>query len=450
MFNELVNKITVDINTKEGRSRSVVTSENIAFKHAVTHFLKDLWKASKSTPVRECLVSFQSGYYSENSRYKDPNLNHQQMEAAYNGLIKSGLIETTKSGSLGQQEMKEDVTRFIPTDELIDRFKSLRGHPAIFLTPDLSKETIILGNTINGHKEAIDYKDTPKTEDYRDNLRMINQRLIRHWADLKIKDSEIPILENRISNHKTKESLDLSERTLVRIFSNGSFKQGGHFYGGWWQNIPSKYRKHITLDGNKTCEYDYSQLNPHIIYFAYNKELGSEDAYDRVLDGKHRDIVKKAFNAMIQASNPLERCPKDIILDQLEMSWAELRDRILEAHKPIRHLFFTGIGMKLQFENSKIAENIMLQFYELNEPTLSVHDSFITYPGYGYTGGLEEIIRRAFFDSFSSDIPISREVIKFDPANDVPPKLLDIKSTFKVEEEYSVWQEHDRLWRCDF
>ena len=195
MFNELINKITVDIKTKEGRSRSMPTNENIAFKHAVTHLLKDLWKAFKSIPVRECLINCKSGYYSENSRYRDPNLNYQQMEAAFNGLIKLGLIEITKSNSLGQKEMIEDVTCFIATDELIDRFKSLRGHPAIILTPDLNKETIILGNTINGHKEAIDYKDTPKTEDYRDNLRMINQRLIRHWADLKIKDSEIPILD---------------------------------------------------------------------------------------------------------------------------------------------------------------------------------------------------------------------------------------------------------------
>ena len=51
MFNELINKITVDIKTKEGRSRSMPTNENIAFKHAVTHLLKDLWKAFKSIPV---------------------------------------------------------------------------------------------------------------------------------------------------------------------------------------------------------------------------------------------------------------------------------------------------------------------------------------------------------------------------------------------------------------
>ena len=40
-----------------------------------------------------------------------------------------------------------------------------------------------------------------------------------------------------------------------------------------------------------------------MIYYAYNKELGSEDAYDRVFDGEHRDLVKSAFNAMIQASS---------------------------------------------------------------------------------------------------------------------------------------------------
>ena len=33
--------------------------------------------------------------------------------------------------------------------------------------------------------------------------------------------------------------------------------------------------------------------------------MGDEDAYDRVFDGEHRDIVKEAFNAMIQASTNL-------------------------------------------------------------------------------------------------------------------------------------------------
>jgi hypothetical protein len=41
-----------------------------------------------------------------------------------------------------------------------------------------------------------------------------------------------------------------------------------------------------------TTEYDFSQLSPHMLYFAYNHKLGEVDAYDRVLDGEHRDICQ--------------------------------------------------------------------------------------------------------------------------------------------------------------
>ena len=79
-----------------------------------------------------------------------------------------------------------------------------------------------------------------------------------------------------------------------------------------------------------------------MLYYAYNKELGAEDAYDRVLDGEHRGLVKSAFNAMIQASTNLRNCPSNIDPSIADMSWSELRDRIIEAHRPIEHLFFCG------------------------------------------------------------------------------------------------------------
>ena len=81
-----------------------------------------------------------------------------------------------------------------------------------------------------------------------------------------------------------------------------------------------------------------------MLYFAYNHKLGEEDAYDRVLDGEHRDIVKQAFNAMVQSESPLNRKPDKINMDGMEMDWKELRQRILDAHKPIQHLFFIGKG----------------------------------------------------------------------------------------------------------
>ena len=44
------------------------------------------------------------------------------------------------------------------------------------------------------------------------------------------------------------------------------------------------------------------------------------------------------------------------------MSWRELKEAILNAHKPIKDYFFRGLGNRLQFEDNCIAESVMLQF----------------------------------------------------------------------------------------
>ena len=145
-------------------------------------------------------------------------------------------------------------------------------------------------------------------------------------------------------------------------------------------------------------------MSPYLLYIANYKELGSEDAYDRVLDGEHRDIVKAAFNAMVQASSPLKTCPNDIDMSALEMSWADLKDRILSAHKPISDQFFKGVGNKLQFKDSCIAERIMLNFADMNAPALPVHDSFICHHGYTTFGEMEEVMRREFYEEMGEHI----------------------------------------------
>ncbi len=100
---------------------------------------------------------------------------------------------------------------------------------------------------------------------------------------------------------------------------------------------------------------------------------------------------------MIHARSPVNQKPNTISLDGLEMNWTDLRQRILNTHKPIQHLFFSGIGNRLQFEDSCIAENVMLQFQKMDAPTLPVRDSFIMHHGKG--GELEEAIRRGFMSN---------------------------------------------------
>ena len=444
IFQELVKETISKIERLESRSRSRSTKAQISFNHAVETTLIDLWKATHCIPIRECAINKRSGYYSENPRYRDPFLTYNQTIAAFDGLRSMGYIEVTKEGYFDRTTLQGSLTKFVARDELLERLQKIEDHPALAIKPDFDRESIILRDVVDGQRKAIDYEDTPKTEEYRRNLKTINQCFQKHWADLEIKDADLATLEDRISSHDEKQPIDLSARSLVRIFSNGSFKEGGRFYRGWWQNVPSEYRNYITIDMKRTVEYDFSQLNPHMLYYAYNKELGEEDAYDRVLDGEHRDLVKSAFNAMIQASSPPQNCPRDIDPSIADMSWSELRDRIIAAHKPIEDLFFRGEGNLMQFEDSCICEGVMLHFAAMDAPALPIHDSFIMHHGFG--GELEEAMRREFHKRLGGDIPTSEEMLKWTPADGTPPKTVSVDEVLHADKEYSKWQARHDAW----
>ena len=444
MFEELVKEITKELEVQESRGRARSGDAQGSFEYAVRFILTSLWRDSISYPPCESSINLRNGYYSELPRYRDNKLTYRQVKAAFDALINCRFIEITKKGYYMRETGQSGLTKFIPTDRLLERFESLEGHPAFQIKPNLDEETIILRDKINGKNVDIHYDDIRKTNRFRSNLKIINDCLIRHWADLRIRNTEFSHLAKRISQHSDKEPVDFSRRTLVRIFANGSFEEGGRFYRGWWQNVPSEYRKFITIDEKVTTEYDFSQLSPHMLYFAYNKDMGQEDAYDRVLDGQHRKIVKQAFNAMVQSKTPLNLKPNKIDLNGLEMSWKDLRQQILDSHKLISHLFFTGVGNKLQFKDSCIAESVMLQFANQNQAALPIHDSFIMQEG--YAGHLEEAMRRAFYDEFEADIPLKQEVITerialFDENGD--PRIQEVTADDK---DHSQWYDRNTMW----
>jgi hypothetical protein len=331
--------------------------------------------------------------------------------------------------------------------------QELDGHPAISIKPDMDAESIILRNKVDDRKVLKEYADTPATERHRVNLKKINSCFLKHWCDLDVQDRGLAKLEERIANHASKEPIDFSQRTLVRIFSNGSFKQGGRFYRGWWQNVLSEYRRYITIDEKRTAEFDFSQFNPHLLYHSKCKQLGSEDAYDRVLDGEHRKLVKQAFNAMVQASTPLKNCPRDIDMSGVAMNWPELRDRLLKAHKPIADLFFIGVGNHLQFQDSNIAECVMLHFADMDAPALPVHDNFILHHAYGESGEVEEAMRKAFFEVTGENISkIDEEILTWTYRKDHDDTLeattLNVDAILSADADVSQWRERHKYWHA--
>ncbi len=447
---EIIHQLSKEIQDKEDR-RARSTNDKIRFEYALTKILEDIWSNYFAHPDSECLINKNKNFYSDNAKYRDPNLTYRMAMAAFDGLINLDMIYVTKGGYYDRTTFQGDLTRYKATPRLLEKIDELESHPAIYIKPNLDDQTIILRNEVEGRKIAMPYDETSFTDQARKNLRTINACITRHWTDLMIKDEEYIKLQERLLLDDEKQPIDLTKKMLYRIFSNNDFKQGGRFYRGWWQNVPSEYRKFITIDSKKTQEYDFSQLNPNMIYSLYNLELGSDDAYSRVLDGEHRDTVKEAFNAMIQANTPLKSKPKDIDLDKVEMTWTELRQAVLDSHKPIQHLFFTGLGNRLQFEDSNMAEGVMLHFSAMDAPALPIHDSFIMH--HGYASELQESMQRTFYNRFNKHIIANREeelvnVIKNDAPMDSPAFWDDtsVEATVEGDKEYSKWQDRDAMW----
>jgi hypothetical protein len=183
-----------------------------------------------------------------------------------------------------------------------------------------------------------------------------------------------------------------------------------------------------------------------MVYFLRDKKMGDEDAYDRVLDGEHRDIVKEAFNAMIQASTNLTHKPKKLDLSEVDLDWPTLKQAILDAHKPIADVFFQGHGNHLQFIDSCIAENMMLNFIRAGDaPVLPVHDSFIMHYAYGELGELEEEMRRSFHGHFKKDINVKSEIGVMLPSSFDGKEWSDLTFEEQIHgpPEYSQWEDRN-------
>jgi len=176
---------------------------------------------------------------------------------------------------------------------------------------------------------------------------------------------------------------------LRRIFSRGSFQKGGRFYGGWWQFIPSEYRRYITINGLPTTEVDYSELHPRMMYRDAGLPLPEGDLYDLDLrhDGKEYDkdiepykskrkVIKTYINAMINDDRGNFKLNSRQI-KTMEMNTAQLEILVIKKHPIIKEIKGRGFGLRYQFIDSQIAEKVMMKLLVQEILCLPVHDSFI-------------------------------------------------------------------------
>ena len=163
-------------------------------------------------------------------------------------------------------------------------------------------------------------------------------------------------------------------------------------------------------------EFDYSNLHPTILYRQESLQP-PKDSYSLVIAEHFRDVqtnraslrsmIKKAFNAMLNANKPMKNAPSGIRPKDFGLKWSQVSDAVLKSHSDIAHHFYTGAGLRLQKVDSQIAEKVLLHFAKRRLPILPLHDSFLMH--HGFEEELPNAMRKAFEEMGLGEVEIDQK-----------------------------------------
>ena len=293
------------------------------------------------------------------------------IKRAYDGMIELGYLYKAKGGFFNRNPSRNKFsenrqTRYSAEDKLLNLFTENEKKVLPVIVPPKPVEALIVQQKViteyGTSKVRLKFEETDETTKMRENLAIINEAISSEWYDIEIDNEEMSKLQSLLLSKERKEqgkeyTVDFSQRLLYRIFNDVNLETGGRFYGGWWQNIPKTYRSKLIVDGKRMVEFDYSNLHPTILYRQEGLEP-PKDSYSLVIAEYFREVqtnraslrsmVKKAFNAMLNANRPMKNAPNGIRPKDFGLKWSQVSNAILKSHSNIAHHFYTGAGLRLQ------------------------------------------------------------------------------------------------------
>ena len=334
------------------------------FKHAEARasVLLEALITNLVAPGQWVSYSRRKEWWSNGTRYRGTSYSYATVLPAVDELAALGVLEHDRkpSGNLGWQ------SRFRATELLQERAK----------IPTVIYDPVELIRLKDRDDKLNDYRDTNNTISMRRRLEEINEALSAADLELHAPTAKHDGMLLRVGNDHV---LYPAMRALYRIFNRGSFSYGGRFYGTWWQQIPKKIRPQLLIDGEPTIEHDYPQLHPNMLYAQIGARLEG-DAY--AVDGWPRNLVKVAFNILVNAENhdsALRAIALEIGGEGAYARATSLIEAIKLRHPTITRVFHSDAGIRLQRRDADMAETIMRRLIRFRAGCLWA----------GYCGGWE-------------------------------------------------------------
>lgn len=331
------------------------------------------------------------------SRYNVLNLTQNKILKIMELLIEKLYVEFHPGGYFGGVKYRSKIRA---EDKLVNLARSHFPEGVHISGRFDGKETIILkssntkgvkGRTIKG--KIIDYKETQDTTRKRNRVQKYNEL---------INETDICMDPEKFIPREHKRP-DLEKNQAVRIFNNGSFKEGGRFYDVWWQGLPELERQNILIKSEPVVEIDFKNQSLVLLYAKEGIHYG-----DKGIDGYKlpnyrnskvvRAIVKLMFSMSVNCktdwgvnaalckhlSNKHKKYAKMMANDEdfpesILDDFNPLIDDLKNFHQPIAHYLSDAKkwGTHIQYWDSCIADEILRLMTKKKIPVLSVHDSFI-------------------------------------------------------------------------
>ena len=348
-------------------------------------------KGVKQALIAELLIAYERGqkisysrrpgFYSRRRRYCSGAYSFRRIIPAVDEIVQAGYAKTSIAPARPPRKGRQGTQSTLwATDRLIEACSGEAIAPVQF-------ESIWMRDRLG---QTCDYTDDEQTRRMRIEIDNINRYMDSFPVDIDIENilrtERYLIIPHVSSETKQPCNLYLSHRNLRlrRVFCRKSFDYGGRLYGPW-QNIPSAYRKRLTINGEPVAEPDFDYLHAQLLYAMVGRSVDKNfDPYrdDEMFPRPYGKLAlligvnaRTTLSAIYALAGAIQKERKEDFLD-ISYAAAILR-RVKAINDPINQFIGSDQGVRLQKIDGDLAIRVIQACMKDGIPVLPVHDSFI-------------------------------------------------------------------------
>jgi hypothetical protein len=350
------------------------------FETAATAVVAELVVALAGGGECHLFVSRRKDYLEQEDRYRSEAIN-TLLPAALDQLEALGFISQVKGYITDSGDRRRTVISPGPAlSELVETY----ALGADDFRRERAGDEIVLKE--RSGDAPIAYTDDGDTRRMRAEMQAINRFL--HEADVGL---------SAVGADDPFDDIDLTKRKLRRIFSRGTFAEGGRLFGAFWQDLKGRQRRErLLIDGKPVVELDLSAAGLRFLYGVAGAQPPDGDLYHLPdLPAADRDDVKAMIAALtfIDPVDLLKLAPwarrmrpdlgarRHADAFERHMSDEAAVEVVLQAirrtHAPVAAYLPSLIGHRLQRIESDTMVSILLGLNGKGIVALPIHDSVI-------------------------------------------------------------------------